>query len=212
MHSTGLGRAPARIDQPGWLVPACLPAALHVPLLLPHPRCTAQVRETDSFHVAKLAKRNKETQDDIIVLLPTVEVAGQRCHMRSLGYMGSFLLAYSSAQVGRLGAWGFAPLVLHAVDRCRPRRVPVGMCWVMNQENSHPQALLSLFPTLPPQAQDLRYQLSTGTLRPGARLMLDLATDPRKKPDTGSSTLRPLHLLPGALGAANSCKCCVAFR
>ncbi|KAL4439787.1 hypothetical protein ABPG75_002788 [Micractinium tetrahymenae] len=61
------------------------------------------VKETDSFHVAKLAKRDEETRDDILVLLPTVEgaSAGRRCHMRSLGYTGSFLLAYSSAQALR---------------------------------------------------------------------------------------------------------------
>lgn len=72
-------------------------------------RLPTQVRETDSFHVAKLAKRDdRGTDDAILVLLPTVEGGGARCHMRSLGYMGSFLLAYSSAQVGA-GGGGRAP-------------------------------------------------------------------------------------------------------
>lgn len=65
-----------------------------------HPR-THKVKETASFHVAKLAFRDADTRDDLLVLLPTVEDGGgaaARCHMRSLGYMGSFLLAYASAQ------------------------------------------------------------------------------------------------------------------
>jgi len=63
-----------------------------------------QVKETDSFHVARLARRDEDSGEDILVLLPTVEWssigAGEgEVHMRSLGYMGSFLLQYSSAQV-----------------------------------------------------------------------------------------------------------------
>lgn len=60
--------------------------------------------------MAKLAKRDPETHDDILVLLPTVEGTGGagHLHMRCLGYMGSFLLQYSSAQVrySRAGGLG----------------------------------------------------------------------------------------------------------
>ncbi len=92
LHAIGLGQ--------NWQcccdehVPPSLYSSVHSPLLPP------QVRETDSYHVAKVAKIDDETGEDILVLLPTVEGGGSRCHMRSLGYMGSFLLAYSSAQVG----------------------------------------------------------------------------------------------------------------
>jgi hypothetical protein len=59
------------------------------------------VRATDSFHVAKLAREELDSGDHVMVLLPTVEAgAGARADMRSLGYMGSFLLQYASAQVG----------------------------------------------------------------------------------------------------------------
>ena len=78
----------------------------------PQPPWPVQVKETDSFHVAKVARREEGTEDDIIVLLPTVEGAGRRCHMRSLGYIGSFLLAYRSAQVGRRVGAGTAGTVV----------------------------------------------------------------------------------------------------
>ncbi|PSC73904.1 hypothetical protein C2E20_2879 [Micractinium conductrix] len=60
------------------------------------------VKETDSFHVARQAKRNEEAGDDEMVLLPALECnACATLQMRSLGYMGSFLLQYVSAQALR---------------------------------------------------------------------------------------------------------------
>jgi hypothetical protein len=75
-----------------------------------HFRCCLQVKETDSFHLARVSKREDDGVEDILVLLPTVEGTGAgggggssggtvRGHMRTLGYMGSFLLQYTSAQV-----------------------------------------------------------------------------------------------------------------
>lgn len=96
------------------LVPICLSLAAREGLLISHAHCAAfllsrllQVKETDSFHLATMAKRG-EQGDDILALLPTVEGTGKgsRVHMRSLGFMGSFLLQFSSAQVGGgLLAW-----------------------------------------------------------------------------------------------------------
>ncbi|EFN53165.1 expressed protein [Chlorella variabilis] len=63
-----------------------------------------QVKETDSYHVARLARRDPDSGDDVLVLLPTVEAGGRArevVQMRSLGYLGSFLLQYTSAQALR---------------------------------------------------------------------------------------------------------------
>lgn len=53
--------------------------------------------------MARLARRDPDSGDDVLVLLPTVEAGGRArevVQMRSLGYLGSFLLQYTSAQVG----------------------------------------------------------------------------------------------------------------
>lgn len=92
-----------------------------------------QVKETDSFHVARVAKQDDETEEDILVLLPVVEGAGvgQRRHMRSLGYLGSFLLAYTSAQVGPRG-------------RARPAGKGAAFAGQLGRNTSSPQAPLRL--------------------------------------------------------------------
>lgn len=67
---------------------------------------------------------------------------------------------------------------------------------------------------LPRHLQALRYQLHTRTLSAGARLFLELATNPRRKPDAGSGTLRsgPLCLLPGTHRAPAARTCCPRQR
>jgi hypothetical protein len=75
----------------------------------------AQVKETGSFHVALVAKPDEETGDQVLVVLPTVEmdiehVEGMHltCRIRSLGYIGPFLSQYESAQVVDRQAGGSA--------------------------------------------------------------------------------------------------------
>ncbi len=60
-----------------------------------------QVKETDSYHVVLVSKVD-EADDNILMLLPTVEAGAFRTEvqMRCLTYMGSYLLSYASAQVG----------------------------------------------------------------------------------------------------------------
>lgn len=63
------------------------------------------------------------------------------------------------------------------------------------------QSRLQTLPLACPPPQALRHELHTGSLQPGARLLLDIVTDPRRQltGGGGAGTLRggPLHLLPG---------------
>lgn len=60
-----------------------------------------QVKQTNSYHIAKKAALDQETRESFIVLLPEVQAPPgvSEVEMRSLGYLGSFLLQYTSAQV-----------------------------------------------------------------------------------------------------------------
>ncbi|KAL4859072.1 DNA-binding protein SMUBP-2 [Chlorella vulgaris] len=62
-----------------------------------------QVMQTDSYHIAITAALDQETRESFIVLLPEVQAPPGvlEVEMRSLGYLGSFLLQYSSAQTLR---------------------------------------------------------------------------------------------------------------
>lgn len=57
-----------------------------------------QVKETESFHLAIMAKLDDETQEHVMALLPTVEHSGST-RMRTLGFIGPFLAQYEAAQV-----------------------------------------------------------------------------------------------------------------
>ncbi len=59
--------------------------------------------------MARKARRPEGSEDDILTLVPPLEVVSgmstttngaEYVHMRSLGFMGSYLLQYASAQVG----------------------------------------------------------------------------------------------------------------
>lgn len=94
-----------------------------------------QVKETESFHLAIMAKQDDETQEHVMALLPTVEHSGST-RMRTLGFVGPFLAQYEAAQVD-CQVWKPRTLSGRPVDlrltaaachlpRCMPRGTTAG--------------------------------------------------------------------------------------
>ena len=145
--------------------------------------------------------------DDEMVLLPALECnACATLQMRSLGYMGSFLLQYVSAQVCPTRA-GQGRAGQGRAGQGEPggtgRAVRTNACRLLGKQEAFARSPYTPLPAATLQA--LRYQLHTHTAPPAARRILELACDPRSQHSSGGlGTLRgrPLHLLTGACSIA----------